>query len=148
MKAVLVAVVSLLLLTTTAFADGRSGAVDCQSSPGNLICRNMADIRTAFGYTCTGSACYGVWRDQLHAMNRFVQNYNVYITYAPEASVQMGELAQATTRRVCGQKAEGACEWMKSLFHSKSAAIERLVEIQQGAKLASISKCSVNYHCP
>ncbi len=142
MKAVLLA---LALVTSSLFA---APAVDCQTSPGNLTCRDMADIKSTMSYTCTGDACYRVWRNQIHAMNRFIQNYNAYITYSPVTSAEMGNLAYDAANKICGAKATGACEWIKSLFHAKADALERLVEIQKGAGLTSIRNCSVNYHCP
>lgn len=142
MKAILFV---LALVTTSTFA---APIVDCQTSPGNLICRNLADIKSTMGYTCTGNACYRVWRNQIHAMNRFIQNYNAYVTYSPITTVEMGNLAHDAANKICGAKSTGACEWMKSLFHAKVDALERLVEIQKGANLTSVRNCSVSYHCP
>ncbi len=122
--------------------------VDCQSSPGNMICRDILNIKNAMRITCTGDACYQVWRGQIQALNRFIRNFDAYITYGPIASVEMGNLANEAARGVCGAKSTGNCEWMKALFYAKSAGIDRLTEIQQGAGLSSVSKCSVNYHCP
>ena len=104
MKAILFV---LALVTTSTFA---TPVVDCQTSPGNLICRDLADIKSSMSFTCTGDACYRVWRNQIKAMNRFVQNYNAYITYSPITSAEMGNLAYAAANKICGAKSTGCTE--------------------------------------
>jgi hypothetical protein len=100
-------------------------------------------MQSWFNTTCSDDECYSVWQQQLNAMSTFTALVNNSVAVGAVATSQVGQLANAAASEICGSSATGDENWMEALFNAKAQALPLLVEIQQGAKVASVANCQL-----
>lgn len=121
--------------------------LECSQPPGIGLCRQIQDVSYSLNFTCTGDACYDVWRRQINSLRQFSYTYEQQVPYGTPASEEIGNLAATAASRICRSTATGDCNWMEALFNAKTDALPKLVEIQENAGFAEVINCQLNYSC-
>lgn len=138
----------LLAGMTHAVESERSGIeLSCERGIGGRLCRIMSRIQSSFSYTCSGSACYSLWREQMGYLNDLSSCFDKEVPYRFEADQEMGDLAYEAASEICRSTARGSCQWMRVLYNAKKDGLYSLVEIQKAADRIDIRKCSFSYRC-
>ncbi len=135
--------VVLSLSASPAFAEENANEVSCEYGVGSQLCRYLDSTASSFDFTCTGAACYGLWRRQILEMKRFTRLENNSVPYSYQASLELGELAAKLNGKICKQSASGDYNWMVALFNAKVAARDASVRIQKRTYGLKVRTCTL-----
>ncbi len=101
----------------------------------------IKDARRAYDWYCKGSACYGVWSEQMRALNELSTFIDTHITTETEVSTDIGTKARKLAYYICASSAIGDADWIIKLVSAENRAIQRLKLLQRRAKIKSIQSC-------
>ena len=93
----------------------------------------MSDIRAAYSWTCTGSACDAVWTEQVRSINAL----NAYVDYQMPDGMPLSQASGAQANRlasvVCSATARASYETLIWLVNAENRGIARLATVQRRA---------------
>jgi hypothetical protein len=113
---------SLLFSGSGAFAFSETGLMG-----------KLQDVRASFNWQCTGSACDGVWANQVRMMNDLVQYVDMELPDRTPLSARVGSLAYQTADVICRSTATASVDTLQWLISAENRALGRLQTIQYRA---------------
>lgn len=69
--------VTFVLISVSAMGQG----LNCNDPHTGELCKALERVEESFNWTCTGSACYGLWRRQMSAMDEVSHCYEEHVPY-------------------------------------------------------------------
>jgi hypothetical protein len=102
----------------------------------------LQDVVAAYGWTCQGAPCNGVWKNQVATMTSLIDYVDAQIPDGTKLSESLGTLAKNTANKICTATATADYNTLQWLISTENRAVSRLVTLQELAGTKNIRKCS------
>jgi hypothetical protein len=112
----------------------------CAAQPGRKFCSRLNRFDSLL-VSCTGYACYTLWRDQLHQISSFLDEYYDNIFPGDPIGADLATMAQKTSKVLCRQEVTGDAEWISTLSVQYNRFLVALKQLQDESEIKSPYTC-------